>query len=373
MPFIDRVKRHARLSRQAGRLGSGETPPFLILFINSICNQACDHCFYWQSLNQRDDLTKDEIFALSDSLGPIENLYLSGGEPFLRPEYAEVCLKFTETNGVRRFYCPTNGSFTEKTITQLEAIFKDDRVECFTVELSLDGMEAFHNEMRKDKNGFAKSMRTYDALAELKAREPRLDIHSISTATAENTDEIKRLSTYLLERCPAMTHHNIAMIRGDRKEPGLGGPALDAYRDLVNYVARLWARREEGRFGGIVEPMLHWGKIEVSRQQTQVVPCKAGIMVGVVHANGDVALCEQHDPIGNLRQNSFPEIWASQPAVALRQSICAKECHCTNEMFLWPSIIFRPQSLTKAYVGARAWKKPQPLGNDEMVPIDPAE
>ena len=64
------------------------SPPFLILFINSLCNMKCEHCFYWQQLNQRDDLTFEEIVALSEELGPIENLNLSGGEPFLRKEFA---------------------------------------------------------------------------------------------------------------------------------------------------------------------------------------------------------------------------------------------------------------------------------------------
>ena len=63
------------------------------------------------NLNRQDDLTKDEIFALSRSLGRIENLNLSGGEPFLRPEFGEICRQFIRQNGVRQIYVPTNGYF----------------------------------------------------------------------------------------------------------------------------------------------------------------------------------------------------------------------------------------------------------------------
>ena len=45
--------RHVRLMRGARQQGSPADAPFLILFINSICNLACDHCFYWKELNQR--------------------------------------------------------------------------------------------------------------------------------------------------------------------------------------------------------------------------------------------------------------------------------------------------------------------------------
>ena len=91
MNTVERLVRHARITRQNYR--TLPSPPFLILFINSICNQKCEHCFYWRNLNRKDDLTTEEIFALSRSLGRIENLNLSGGEPFLRPEFGEAPAK----------------------------------------------------------------------------------------------------------------------------------------------------------------------------------------------------------------------------------------------------------------------------------------
>ena len=82
MNLIERAARHTRITLNS--YIQRPSPTFLILFINSICNMKCEHCFYWTSLNKRDDLSEEELFALSRSLGPIENLNLSGGEPFLR-------------------------------------------------------------------------------------------------------------------------------------------------------------------------------------------------------------------------------------------------------------------------------------------------
>ena len=114
MKLLDRIVRHARIT--ATNYEERPSPPFLILFINSICNMKCEHCFYWQELNQRDDLTSEEIFRLSESLGPIENLNLSGGEPFLRKEFAEICRQFIRQNQVRQIYVPTNGWYTDKIV-----------------------------------------------------------------------------------------------------------------------------------------------------------------------------------------------------------------------------------------------------------------
>ena len=358
MSFFTRIARHTRLTVRASRQEPQPTPPFLILFINSICNLTCDHCFYWQELNSRDDLSKDEIFALARSLGPIENLNLSGGEPFLRPEFAEICRFFVRNNGVQNIYCPTNGYFTERTQNQLTELFQEPSLHLFAAEISLDGMPEYHNQFRGNKQSFQKAMATYDMLAEMKRREPRLEIHAISTATGENVDEIKQLTTYLHDRCPAMTHHNIAMLRGERKRPTLMGPELVGYGELIRYMRGLWRDREEGRYGSVVDPLLHWGKMEIARTQSQAVPCKAGILTGVVYANGDVSLCEQHSPIGNIRKQPFPAIWNSPAAVALRSSIARKDCFCTNEVFLWPSIVFQPVHLTRALLGARVWEPP---------------
>jgi MoaA/NifB/PqqE/SkfB family radical SAM enzyme len=194
-------------------------------------------------------------------------------------------------------------------------------------------------------------MESYDMLAELQREDPRLRIHAISTATHENMDELERLTTFLHDRCPAMDHHNLAVIRGDRKNTSLRGPTLDRYWQLYRHVAAVWEDREKHRFGASVEPMLQWAKRKTLENTTQYIPCTAGNITGVVYANGDVSVCETHSPLGNLRSRSFFEIWDSHEANELRARIRAKECYCTNEVFLWPSIVFQPFQLAKVVRG----------------------
>jgi MoaA/NifB/PqqE/SkfB family radical SAM enzyme len=371
MDTMERIARHARLSWRASGLGELQTPPFLVLFINSICNLKCDHCFYWKNLNQRDDLSLDEIMALARDLGPIENLNLSGGEPFLRKEFAEICRFFITNNGVKEIYVPTNGWYTDKTIQALESILEEKSLRLFVCELSIDGMPDYHDRFRGATNSFKHLIETYDTLAALQKRDPRLRIHSISTATNQNLDQIKQLTTYLYERCPAMDHHNLAVIRGDRKDPSLLTPDVGEYDRLYDYIRRLWAPRESERYGSLVEPMLQWAKVESLKQKTQIIPCRAGLISAVVYANGDVSVCELHKPLGNLRQKSFREIWFSPEAAELRRRIAAKECWCTTEVFLWSSIVYQPVQLGKALLGARVWQEPAPLGPDERLKILP--
>ncbi len=369
MTLGQRIVRHARITAKAFR--SAPDPPFLVLFVNSACNQQCDHCFYWRNLNRYDDLSFDELVALSESLGSVENLNLSGGEPFLRKDLGAVCRQFIRRNGVRQIYCPTNASFADRTVTQLEETLREPGLELFAVEISLEGLAEAHDRFRGMRGAFDRAMETYDALAALQKKDPRIRIHANSTATHRNLDELERLTARLYERCPAMDHHNLVLIRGDRKDASLQAPPLEDFRRLYAYIERLWRPREQGRYGAIAEPLTQWAKTRTADEGVQVVPCTAGKLSAVVYSNGDVSLCESRPPVGNLRQRPFPEIWRSAQAAEQRASIAAKQCDCTNETFLWPSVVFQPFSLARAFVGARAWRRPGPAAPEPLVEIQP--
>jgi len=40
----------------------------VIFFVTSRCNALCRTCFYWQELNQKGDLTFDEIKIISETM-----------------------------------------------------------------------------------------------------------------------------------------------------------------------------------------------------------------------------------------------------------------------------------------------------------------
>ena len=61
------------------------------------------------------------------------------------------------------------------------------------------------------------------------------------------------------------------------------------------------------------------------------------------------------------------EIWRSHTRGEIRSSIRDKECYCTNEIFMWPSIVFQPAQLAKSMIGAKVWQRAEPLGAHERV------
>ena len=83
------------------------------------------------------------------------------------------------------------------------------------------------------------------------------------------------------------------------------------------------------------------------RQDTQVVPCEAGRILGVVEDNGDVKPCELLPAVGNLREGTFEEIWSSAEAKEARQRIVNKQCKCTHECNTFPSLMANPLHAVK--------------------------
>ncbi len=366
MSIASRMQRHGRLSLRARQHRDGETPPFLIVFINSICNLTCEHCFYWKELNQRNDLSFADFEQLTSDLGQFDTLNLSGGEPFIRADFGEICGLFITKNGVKQIYVPTNGYFTAKCEKSLRKVLQHKALDRFVCEISLDGMPEYHNRFRGNPKSFEKAMETYAMLAKLQDEDPRLRIHVNTVAMSENIGEVWRLTEHMHDNYPRVEHHNLAVIRGDRKNPSLTGPALEQYKRLYAHIREVWKDREDHRFGAVVEPMLQHVKVKTMERAEQYVPCKAGVLSGVIHANGDVSVCETHAPLGNLRQKRFFEIWDSAEAKALRAQIKAKACYCTNEVFMWPSIVFQPVQLPRAL--AAAGLRPAPRSDGGPVP-----
>src|SRR3990172_6466846 len=112
----------------------------VILFVTSVCNAKCRTCFYWEELNQRGDLTWDEINKLSATMPRFTDLWLSGGEPMLRRELTEIIRLFCVNNGVRWINLPTNGLLPERTADWVARICRENPELHLDLNVAMDGL-----------------------------------------------------------------------------------------------------------------------------------------------------------------------------------------------------------------------------------------
>lgn len=376
-----RTLRHVRLTARAHGLTPLETPPYLVLHVSSSCNLQCEHCSEHAQLNQPDDLRKSELIKLSEELGKLESLHLTGGEPFLRDELPEICAQFSRQNALSSLSISTSGYHVARITRAVERILALTTLEQCTIELSLDGTADFHNRFRGDAHSFDNAIQSYYGLAAIARKDQRLKLRVVSTATRDNLEELERLSHYLYDRCPQLEQHKLQMLEGERRRAGLRAPDPDRFFQLERRVAQLWAARLGFSSQRLRNPLLSWAKARAFAAREQLVPCKAGVLSAVVYGNGDVAVCETdsaHPRLGNLREHSFRELWNSPQADRARGMIRARQCACANERCLAMSMLYQPAGLARAMVRdslrdpPRALPAESPLAYSSSRPPAPA-
>jgi len=377
-----RTLRHLRLAARAHGLTPLETPPYLVLHVGSSCNLHCDHCSEHAQLNQPDDLRQSELIKLSEELGTLESLYLTGGEPLLRDGLPEICAQFIRHNGLRRLSISSSGYYVSRTSQTVQRILAHAELEQCTIELSLDGTLDYHNRFRGDARSFDNAIQTYYGLAAIARSDPRLRLRVVSTATRENLEEIEQLSHYLRERCPQLEQHKIQMLQGERRRSTLRAPDPDRFFALERRITQLWAGRMQQAQRMVSSPLLTWAKSRALASRSQVVPCKAGVLSAVIYSNGDVAICETdstHPRLGNLREHSFRELWRSPQADRARAMVRARQCACANERCLTVSMLYQPTELARAMLHD-SLREPQtalpaesPLAYSSSPPAPPTE
>src|SRR5438067_1202540 len=138
----------------------------VFLFVTSTCNSLCRTCFYWDELNSGRDLTFEQIERISITAPKFHKLWISGGEPFLRKELAEIIELFYANNGVRHINLPTNGLLPQKVETVIDQVLARCPELAVDLNFSLDGLANTHDAIRGVPNNFQKTLATIELAAQ---------------------------------------------------------------------------------------------------------------------------------------------------------------------------------------------------------------
>jgi len=326
----------------------------VILFVTSICNAKCRTCFYWQELNQRGDLTWDEIQKLSASMPRFSDLWLSGGEPMLRRELTRIIHLFYENNAVRWINLPTNGLLPERTAEWVERILVENPELHLDVNVALDGLGAMQDAIRAVPGNFQKTLQTLEALQPCREKHSNLRVNINTVICAENFEHILEIAAFVKQHTRVDGHY-FNIIRGNALEPGLQRipterlPAL--YRELQK-VYQYYAPTILKRLKGLERTLgaawyegtlaLH-NKIQLENIESPhpwPMPCTAGGTSIVIDYNGDVRACELRGRLANLRDFDcdFERFWNTEVRRRELDSIVTDQCWCTHVCFIHDSL-----------------------------------
>ncbi len=354
LPHLLRVKASTCFGRRI-------SPPFVTLYVTTRCDERCIHCYYWDQLNPRPnrDLSLEEFDTTLASMGEIYNLFIGGGEPFLRPDLGEILLAARERNRVANVYVPTNGQHAARVVAVLRAVLAAEPGLRLHLNLSVDHVdEGEHDRIRGRKGAYRRLLDTAARVAPLRRAYPNLILHTLTTVMRDNQHDILRIHEELKRRFrPDGTSYNYC--RGNPLDPGQTEVDPAIYRTLAERLRqdRQSAGLSHGRIGPANHSLDERVRESVERTATEGRPqfsCVSGRLACVIYSNGDVTECEtKNSPLGNLRETGFdfPSIWFSERAKRVARE-AADGCFCTHECGHYASTIYSPKLLAKVALGA---------------------
>jgi MoaA/NifB/PqqE/SkfB family radical SAM enzyme len=330
-------------------------PIYLLFHVTERCNARCAHCFVdpeRRKRSRREELRLHEVEKISETLGQLIWVNITGGEPFLREDLGEILRVLYRNNRVRVFKIVSNGSLPEHIQSVIEAAGRACPGARFVVNLSLDALGREHDRIRGKPGLFEKVQETYRRLRELEKFVPNVETCVEVTVSSRNQETLPDLLSHYVND---LRVKNMAclLVRGRTRDPEAGRVDLGKYEALARAMD---GHMLEGRgystflLSDLVNAKnlyMHDLIYQIADTGLSPVPCHALTLNATLYANGDLVDCEIHETtVGNLRDTGydFRALWFSGQAECMRNWIRQRGCRCTHECYLNTGILFNAKS-----------------------------
>lgn len=350
------------LSRLADRAAAGHVPFQALFELTGRCHMDCAHCYLDIKHPPRNELSTDEVIGVLDQLQAAGTLFLTltGGEIFLRKDVFDIMAAAR----ARRFALRL---FTSGTLLDRARVAEIARLRPLAVEISIYGGNSHaHDGITRRTGSLRKSLR---AAVLLRQAGVTVAIKSpILTGTGEGHFDLIDLARRL--GAGYKIDPSLVARRDGGLEPMAMAPDVDT-------LARIY------RDSRVAPPL---DALPPPRPPDSA-PCAIARRVVRIGPTGDVFACSVFPiPAGNLRQQSFADIWNGSPVLQTIRGItlgdlhgecggCARQGYCArcSAQALLEHGDFRgpsAQACDRAEARERAAGLPAPAGARRMA--DPA-
>ncbi|MCI4624944.1 MAG: radical SAM protein [Candidatus Magnetoovum sp. WYHC-5] len=287
-------------------------PKWIAWEVTRRCNLKCIHCRSSSEMivNEHPDFSFDEAIRVIDDIASYANpvIVLSGGEPLLREDVFQIA-SYGTSKGLRMCLA-TNGTLVTEDICNK---IKDSNIKI--VSLSLDGSTAnIHDNFRSQQGAFdgtinaAKLFRAYS-----------IEFIFNSSFTKRNQSDIPNV--YTLAKSLGATAWYMFMIVPTGRGQDISDELIPTkdYEDILNWHYDM----ELQESSMLVRPTCAPHYYRIVRQRPEKLQsrslkfstggakgCIAGQMICLIDVDGNIQPCSYfHMSAGNIRQQSFKEIW----------------------------------------------------------------
>ena len=319
------------------------------------CNSRCKTCHVYGKTPDR--LSLDECDRIFASLGQAPFWFtMSGGEPFLCQDIADICISAYQHCKPAIINIPTNASLYKIIPERVQRILDNCPETELIINVSLAEVGEKHDEIRGFPKSYQRAMTSYRALKELTTEYPNFTLGIHTVISRFNVENIPSIYEQLQRLAPDSYITEIAEERVELDTIGCDiTPSLDQYTHAINFLSNQIKHRDFSGVSKITQSFrLEYYELvkKILQRRTQVIPCYAGIVSVQISPQGDVwPCCIRADVMGNLRENNydFRQVWQSAQAARIRKSIKQKECFCPLANASYTNILCSPSSMLRVF------------------------
>ena len=289
-------------------------PKEVCIIITYRCNAKCNMCDVWHYPTKPEaEITLNDIEKLPSGLRFIN---ITGGEPFIRRDIEEI-IKVIRPK-TKRIVISTNGFFTGRIVKLCEK-YPD-----LGIRISTEGLQESNDTIRKIPGGFDRTMRTLLTLRRMGIK----DIGFGMTVQDKNCKDL--LSLYELsdalgyEFATATLHNSHYFHKLDNK--------IDDKDMVCNEFSKLITELLKSKsIKKWFRAYFNYGLMNYIYGGKRFLQCEMGTESCFMDPSGDILACNGMHvkaPMGNIRENSFDDIWNSEQAAKVRDIVksCDKQC-----------------------------------------------
>lgn len=333
--------------------------PYDIHYVNFavtfLCNSRCRMCDIWEIYRgkgsaARTELSLTEIESVFTSalFGRLRSVSLTGGEVFLRRDFAEIVGFFLGQFPHATITIPTGSINPELNAQTLRRIMRDYRPEKGRIFLSvsLDGIGSTHDHQRGIRV-FDKAMRVIEDALSLDGfrvgvsftitRDNWHDLLDVYRFAREKGIEFSAQFAHSSETYYATTHPPTGWTREELQT------IEQALKQITADMASGMSLRQ--RVTDVRAYYFH-RMVDYQWRPRRIFTCYSGTHSFYLDPYGNVYPCiTLNKKLGNVRESRFEDIWLSSQAQAIRQQIAARQCECWTPCEALPSLGRSPKPL----------------------------
>jgi Fe-coproporphyrin III synthase len=289
-------------------------PKEVCIILTYRCNARCNMCNVWHHPTKpSDEITLNDIEKLPSGLRFIN---ITGGEPFMRKDIEEIIGVIRHKT--ERIVISTNGFFTERIIELCK------KFPALGIRISIEGLQKSNDDIRGIRNGFNRGLETLLALRRMGVKDIGFGM-TVQHLNCKDLLPLYELSDALGYEFATATLHNSHYFHKLDNRIEKTNTVCNEFSKLIVELLKSKSIKKWFR------AYFNYGLMNYLYGGKRFLKCEMGTESCFIDPSGDVLPCNGMNckkPMGNIRKQTFDEIWNSKQADEVRKAVdnCNKEC-----------------------------------------------